>query len=178
MTFFPDKPVPAVVGAPSSSQFAVTRDRIKKRGKNEYVRIRQWLIDTELEDDVSAKILEYVWHEQCYCNIYNHCNLTCSLGNCDGRYILPPQTDVPEGWPDLGNGKDGWPVVGWNEPKGEERRAKAETDKQEEEEVLKEKDEEKSVRKWKDGKNEEEEEQQDKTHYKITVEKQREWKPE
>lgn len=57
--------------------------------------------------------------DKCYCNVFGHCNITCSLGNCEGRYFLPPQADVPQDWPNLGGGKDGWPVPGWNKGKGE-----------------------------------------------------------
>ncbi|KAI5296806.1 hypothetical protein KEM56_005317 [Ascosphaera pollenicola] len=128
---FPDEPVPAVVGAPSSSHFAVTGERIRMRTLEEWERMRRWVLETKLEDDVSAKIVEHMWHvmmhmpsvycppaSDCYCNTLGHCNITCSTGSCEGRYRLPPQTDVPEHWPREGGGKDGWPVPGWNESKG------------------------------------------------------------
>lgn len=41
--------------------------------------------------------------KDCYCNVFGLCNLTCySDYNCDGRYILPPFSTLPKGWPEVG----------------------------------------------------------------------------
>ncbi|KAK2865391.1 hypothetical protein FQN49_003621 [Arthroderma sp. PD_2] len=61
-TFFPGIQVPAEVGATCSSQFATTREQVMLRPKADYQRIRKWLVDTELPDDISGRIMEYMWH--------------------------------------------------------------------------------------------------------------------
>ncbi|KAK2742749.1 hypothetical protein FQN55_007690 [Onygenales sp. PD_40] len=61
---FPNARVPSVVGAPCSSQFAVTRERVRMRGRAEYERVRRWLVETELEDRVAGRVLEYLWHSK------------------------------------------------------------------------------------------------------------------
>lgn len=60
----PDMPVPESIGAPCSSQFAVTREHVRLRPKSDYERMRKWLLDTELSDGVSGRILEYTWHSK------------------------------------------------------------------------------------------------------------------
>lgn len=61
----PGMPVPEEVGVPCCSQFAVTRDTIKRRPREDYVRFRNWLIKTELSDGLSGRVLEYSWHSEC-----------------------------------------------------------------------------------------------------------------
>jgi hypothetical protein len=138
--FMPDMEVPKKVGVPCCSQFAVTRDTIRRRPREDYVRFRTWLVNTNLDDDLSGRVLEYTWHSEfkhrcpylrvsrltflpvifgkqavhcpsagdCYCKLYGLCDLTCTQGNCDGRYVLPPYSSLPSEWP-----RKGW--------KGEDR---------------------------------------------------------
>ena len=61
---FPNKEVPREVGAHCGAQFAVTREKILEKPRAEYQRIRQWLLETPLEDSVSGRILEYSWHSR------------------------------------------------------------------------------------------------------------------
>ena len=63
-TLFPNATVPEVVGAHCSSQFAVSRERVQERPKSEYERIRGWLLETELADQISGRVLEYSWHSK------------------------------------------------------------------------------------------------------------------
>ena len=63
-TLFPNATVPEVVGAHCSSQFAVSRERVQERPKSEYERIRDWLLETELADQISGRVLEYSWHSK------------------------------------------------------------------------------------------------------------------
>ncbi|OAX79038.1 hypothetical protein ACJ72_06645, partial [Emergomyces africanus] len=58
----PNTPVPSTVGAPCSSQFAVTKDQIMKRSKESYELIRHWVIETDLPDRICGRIMEYMWH--------------------------------------------------------------------------------------------------------------------
>ncbi|KAF1948994.1 hypothetical protein CC80DRAFT_430201, partial [Byssothecium circinans] len=123
---FPRDEVPNLVGAHCSSQFAVSRGRIRSRPKKQYVRIRDWLAQTDLNDQVSAIIMEYMWHiifrmpaidcqdaGECFCQTFGLCNLTCDRETCKKRYWVPDQVTMPEGWPEVGPGTRGWPERGW-----------------------------------------------------------------
>ncbi|KAJ9668446.1 hypothetical protein H2201_001494 [Coniosporium apollinis] len=83
---FNNTAVPDVIGAACCAQFAVSRDQVLKRPLEDYVRYRQWLLETELDDDVSGRIMEYLWHyifgqdlvycpalQRCYCDVYGKC---------------------------------------------------------------------------------------------------------
>ncbi|KAL9619094.1 MAG: hypothetical protein Q9160_006270 [Pyrenula sp. 1 TL-2023] len=90
---FPDLAVPGTVGGksagirqPSGSQFAVSRDRIQARPVEDYIRYRDWLVASEMEDGLLSEIFEYSWqaifagtHElcpkmsECYCEGYGMC---------------------------------------------------------------------------------------------------------
>ncbi|KAH8704088.1 hypothetical protein BGW36DRAFT_288548 [Talaromyces proteolyticus] len=118
----PGHPVPTEVGVSCCSQFAATREAIQQRPKDDYIRFREWLLNTPFQDGLSGRFFEYSWHiifgkdpvycpsaADCYCKVYGMCDLpNCTTGECKGRYNLPPYATLP----------DGWPRVGWN---GEER---------------------------------------------------------
>ncbi|KAI5270084.1 hypothetical protein E4T47_06474 [Aureobasidium subglaciale] len=59
---FGDGDVPEVIGVACCAQFAVSRDQILKRTKGEYVRMHRWLMTTELDDQTSGRVFEYLWH--------------------------------------------------------------------------------------------------------------------
>ena len=61
---FPGVEVPESVGVSCCAQFAVARERILSRPREDYKRYREWLMDTELSDDLSGRILEYSWHSE------------------------------------------------------------------------------------------------------------------
>lgn len=61
---FPGKPVPEVIGVTCCSQFAVTRETIRKRPLSDYVSYRNWLMKAALGDDLSGRVLEYSWHSE------------------------------------------------------------------------------------------------------------------
>jgi hypothetical protein len=54
--------VPKRIAAPCCAQFAVSRERVMRREREWWVRLRQWLIDTPLGDLESGRLLEYTWH--------------------------------------------------------------------------------------------------------------------
>lgn len=58
----PGEEVPEVVGVSCCAQFAVSKEGIRRRKKEDYVRWRNWLIETPLVDEVSGRVLEYMWH--------------------------------------------------------------------------------------------------------------------
>jgi hypothetical protein len=64
MELFPGVEVPEKVGVPCCSQFAVSREKILERPIEDYVRYRQWLLETTLPDDTSGRIMEYSWHSK------------------------------------------------------------------------------------------------------------------
>lgn len=62
---FPELKVPEKVGVSCCAQFAATKEKIRERKKEDYLRYREWLLKTELDDDISGRILEYSWHGKC-----------------------------------------------------------------------------------------------------------------
>ena len=82
----PFDPLPTSISQPCCAQFAVSRDRIRAQPRSEYVRYRDWLLWTKLEDDISGRIMEYSWQyiftgqsefcppqHECYCDGYGIC---------------------------------------------------------------------------------------------------------
>ena len=61
---FPGAEVPKFVGVSCCAQFAVTREKIRERKKEDYVKYREWLLETPLDDSISGRILEYSWHSK------------------------------------------------------------------------------------------------------------------
>lgn len=54
--------VPALVGQACCAQFAVSRERVLKRPKEDYVEFRRWLLETERNNAKSGRVLEFLWH--------------------------------------------------------------------------------------------------------------------
>ena len=78
--------VPRWISQPCCAQFAVSGERILGRPREFYERYRQWIIDTELGDETSGRLMEYsyqylftgMWEwcpsqHQCYCEGYGVC---------------------------------------------------------------------------------------------------------
>ena len=53
---------PVEIGAACCAQFAVSREQVWKRPRSDYVRFRQWILDTELSDASSGRVMEFMWH--------------------------------------------------------------------------------------------------------------------
>ncbi|GAP86670.1 hypothetical protein SAMD00023353_2000600 [Rosellinia necatrix] len=114
----PDVPLPDLVAVSCCSQFAVTRDAVRRRPRADYVRYRDWLLATPLDDALNGRVFEFAWHiifgkeavhcppaASCYCNVFGLCDLEPSCrddSSCDGRYVLPPFSSLPKGWPLVG----------------------------------------------------------------------------
>jgi hypothetical protein len=60
----PGVEVPERVGVSCCSQFAASREVIRSRPRRDYVRWRQWLLETPLKDDLSGRVFEYMWHSE------------------------------------------------------------------------------------------------------------------
>lgn len=61
---FPHMAVPEEVGVTCCSQFAVRREAVWQKPREEYVRYRDWLTTSPLGDDLSGRVLEYSWHRE------------------------------------------------------------------------------------------------------------------
>ncbi|KAL1297396.1 hypothetical protein AAFC00_004932 [Neodothiora populina] len=81
---FENDEVPTIIGTPSCAQFAVSREQVLERPRVLYMRAHQWLMATDLEDSISGRVFEYMWHimfgqeavncyslSQCYQDVYN-----------------------------------------------------------------------------------------------------------
>ncbi|KAL5337133.1 hypothetical protein BJX70DRAFT_409416 [Aspergillus crustosus] len=79
-------PFPTQISTACCAQFAVSRAQVHQRPREDYIQIRQWVIDTELSDAASGRVMEYLWHvvfgrdgvfcpdeELCYCQVYGQC---------------------------------------------------------------------------------------------------------
>ncbi|KAF2756528.1 hypothetical protein EJ05DRAFT_477652 [Pseudovirgaria hyperparasitica] len=83
---FPLDPIPQVLAGMCCAQFALSADRIRALPLSRYVYYRDWLLRTRLEDGISGRVWEYVWHfiwtgetfhcpeeHVCYCDGYGFC---------------------------------------------------------------------------------------------------------
>lgn len=59
---FQNDDVPRIVGVACCGQFAVSKTQVYSRAKSDYQRYLKWLRETPLDDDVSGRVLEYMWH--------------------------------------------------------------------------------------------------------------------
>lgn len=57
-----DLELPSAVAVHCGAQFGVTRERILKRPRDDFIWYRQWLWETKLPDYLSGRIFEYSWH--------------------------------------------------------------------------------------------------------------------
>ncbi|KAI2620310.1 hypothetical protein GGS26DRAFT_570997 [Hypomontagnella submonticulosa] len=83
---FATNDVPEILAGPCCSQFAVTRDAIRRHPRSQYQLSMDWLIRTELEDYISGRIWEHLWpwlfrgegvdcpvEWKSYCTMYHIC---------------------------------------------------------------------------------------------------------
>lgn len=60
----PGVAVPETVAVSCCSQFGVTRETIRSRPKADYIRYREWLLQTELDDALNGRVFEFAWHSK------------------------------------------------------------------------------------------------------------------
>ncbi|KAI8959316.1 hypothetical protein F5Y11DRAFT_307430 [Daldinia sp. FL1419] len=78
--------VPEILAGPCCSQFAVTRDAVRRHPKSQYERSVTWLMQTDLEDFLSGRVWEHFWQWlfkgqavdcpiewKSYCRMYHIC---------------------------------------------------------------------------------------------------------
>jgi hypothetical protein len=83
---FGDIEIPRTIASQCCAQFAVTREAIHRRSKADYERMRTWLLETELIDDISGRVFEKLWAfimtgeaircpppQQCACQYFGQC---------------------------------------------------------------------------------------------------------
>lgn len=63
---FPGVALPSEVGVPCCSQFGVTRETVRARPRDDYVRFREWLLASEMQDAISGRVFEYGWHSMLF----------------------------------------------------------------------------------------------------------------
>lgn len=61
---FPEVPVLALVAVSCCSQFGVTSATIRQHSRERYVRFRDWLLETTLDDSLSGRVMEFSWHSE------------------------------------------------------------------------------------------------------------------
>ena len=54
--------VPEHIGGVCCAQFAVTRDRIRQRPREDYKRMRNWALNTDLDSFGIGWVFEKIWH--------------------------------------------------------------------------------------------------------------------
>ncbi|OJJ68359.1 hypothetical protein ASPBRDRAFT_58380 [Aspergillus brasiliensis CBS 101740] len=54
--------IPNQIAAACCAQFAVSRQQVLERPREDYIKIRQWIIDTNLDDAHSGRVMEFLWH--------------------------------------------------------------------------------------------------------------------
>lgn len=64
--------VPEILAQPCCSQFAVTAERIRQVPRERYIRFRDWLMSSDLDDYVTGRLFEYFWQY-----IFNQTSVLC-----------------------------------------------------------------------------------------------------
>ena len=83
---FPGDEVPEILAQPCCAQFAVSRERILSIPKDRFIRLRDWVLKTDLTDYLAGRVFEYTWQyiftasafhcpsmSACYCDGYGAC---------------------------------------------------------------------------------------------------------
>lgn len=60
--FGEEEEVPTIIATPCCAQFAVSKEQVLKRSKEEYELYHKWLMETEMSDKLSGRVFEYLWH--------------------------------------------------------------------------------------------------------------------
>lgn len=58
---FPGSDLPHTIASSCCAQFAVTRRTMMRRSRLDYIRMRDWLLNTKLHDEVSGRVMEKLW---------------------------------------------------------------------------------------------------------------------
>jgi len=90
------EPVPEILAGPCCSQFAVSRDAVRRRPREQYARSRDWLVHTEYSDYIAGRTWEHMFpwllahaerdcprERETYCAMYGVCFADADV---PGRY--------------------------------------------------------------------------------------------
>ncbi|KAF2000554.1 hypothetical protein P154DRAFT_491705 [Amniculicola lignicola CBS 123094] len=82
----PGAPLPPTLSGICCAQFVVSRERIRQIPLARFQHYRKWLLETQMDDQFSGRIFEYIWHyiftghevycpamNTCYCDGYGFC---------------------------------------------------------------------------------------------------------
>ena len=58
---FPGDPVPEIFGSACCSQFAVTKEAIRSKPREQYQRHRDWILNQQYPDNISGRLWEHLW---------------------------------------------------------------------------------------------------------------------
>ena len=58
--------VPEIAGQGCCAEFAVADWQIRATGKEKFILARRWLVETYLIDDLSGRLMEYMWHSKSF----------------------------------------------------------------------------------------------------------------
>lgn len=58
---FPGQKVPEIFGSPCCSQFAVTKEAIRRNPRKQYKEHVEWMLEQTLDDHLSGRIWEHLW---------------------------------------------------------------------------------------------------------------------
>ncbi|TIA32884.1 hypothetical protein D6C78_07926 [Aureobasidium pullulans] len=79
---FPGELIPASIAQPCCAQMAMSRENILAVPLQRYVDLRDWLLNTALDDRLSGRVFEYTW-QYLWGQKYQYCPLQ-SVCYCDG----------------------------------------------------------------------------------------------
>ena len=78
--------VPEMLAGPGGSEFAVSREQVRRRGVEEYTRMWEWLATTKMDDESAGAVVERLWHvifgresvwcpaeAECGCDVFGRC---------------------------------------------------------------------------------------------------------
>ena len=95
----PSAPLPSSISQPCCAQFAVSAERIRVHPRSEYRRYRDWLLKTELDDQISGRVMEYTW-QYLFTGEAEHCP-SMHACYCDGYGICFDGAERLQNWLDL-----------------------------------------------------------------------------
>lgn len=101
-TLFPGSTQPPdEVAVGCCAQFGVTAGTIRQIPRKRYEELRQWLLDTPLSDQISGRVMEYMWHSMISSHFFlsftwfhslaDKCDITSVLFGKPARHCPDPQ---------------------------------------------------------------------------------------
>lgn len=89
-----EEPLPSTLASPCCAQFAASRAALQRHSQAWWRRLRQWLMDTPVDDAQSGRLLEHTWHvwlgnETYHCPEYDACRChVFGMGDCEKYFAM------------------------------------------------------------------------------------------